>query len=97
MRLLVSRMFQRTILACRCLKTAPITSAVYLASPSSREEVRLDLRLDGVDGGVAGSLFGDLVGGAQFGFGKLQHFGFERGIDLPARIRAAPWQQLRQA
>ncbi|MNL02136.1 hypothetical protein D3C87_1226350 [compost metagenome] len=44
-----------------------------------RQEVSLDLRLYGVDGGVTGSLFGDLVGGAQFGFGKAEHFVFERG------------------
>ncbi len=45
-----------------------------------REEVCLDLRLDGVDGSVAFSLLRVLVGGAQFGFEVLQHFGFERGM-----------------
>lgn len=44
-----------------------------------RQEVRLDLRLHGVDGSVTGSLFGDLVGGTQFGFSQGQHFVFERG------------------
>ncbi|MNL11361.1 hypothetical protein D3C87_1321930 [compost metagenome] len=44
-----------------------------------RQEVRLDLRLHGVDGGVTRSLFSDLVGVAQFGFGERQHFVFERG------------------
>ena len=45
-----------------------------------REEVCLHLCLDGVDGSVAISLLGDLVGGAQFGLGDRQHFGFESGM-----------------
>lgn len=44
------------------------------------EEVRLHLRLDGVDGGVAVGLLGDLVGFAKFTFGKAEHLGFESGV-----------------
>ncbi|MNH91999.1 hypothetical protein D3C73_445700 [compost metagenome] len=45
-----------------------------------REEVSLDLCLDGVDGSVTISLLGDLVAFAQLGFEMLQHFRFEFGI-----------------
>ncbi len=44
-----------------------------------RQEVRLHLRLDGVDGGVAGGLLGDFVSVAQFSFRKGEHLVFERG------------------
>lgn len=42
-----------------------------------RKEVRLDLRLDGVDGSVAFSLLCVLVGSAKLGFEMLQHLAFE--------------------
>ena len=70
----VSRMFQRTILACSSLNTPAICSAVQVgSSPSAGSEVRLDLRLDGVDGGIALLLVGVLVGGAQFVLDQPEH------------------------
>ena len=78
MRDLVSRMFQRTILAWRSWNTAPTCSAVHsgVSSPFGDEGL-LDLGLDGVDGGVALLLVGVLVGGAQVALDELQHVGFE--------------------
>jgi hypothetical protein len=62
----VSRMFQRTILACSSLNTSPTCSAEpFRLLAFGRGEMRLDLGLGGVDGGVALLLVGDLVGGAQ--------------------------------
>ena len=69
MRLLVSRMFQRTILAWSVLedRTDLLGRALgFLAL--GRREMRLHLGLDGVDGGVARLLVGVLVGVAQFVF-----------------------------
>ena len=68
MRAPVSRMFQRTILACSSLNTPATCSADQtVSSAPSGEQVLLHLGLGGVDGGVAVLLVGDLVGGAQVG------------------------------
>ena len=73
MRLPVSRMFQRTIFACRSLKTDADLLLVEARLGAFREERGHHLRLHRVDGGVALLLDGDLVGGAEVGLGDAEH------------------------
>ena len=65
MRLPVSRMFQRTILASSSLNTPATRSLSYLGSGAFGEIVRHHLGLGGVDRVVTLHLVGDRVGGAQ--------------------------------
>ena len=98
MRLLVSRMFQRTILACRSLNTEPTCSLDQTVSsaPSGRK-CCLYLGLCGVDGFVTRLLVGDLVGCAQVVLDQAEHGGFEFrkvGDLVIARILGGDFRQL---
>ena len=73
MRWPVSRMFQRTIFACRSLKTDATFSLSKRASTFGGNERGKHLRLDGVDGAVALLLLRELVGGAQVALGDAEH------------------------
>ena len=81
MRLPVSRMFQRTILASSSLNTPATCSLVVSRIVGAvREEMRHHLRLDGGDGVVALRLARDRVGGAQVLLDEAEHFLLERGV-----------------
>jgi hypothetical protein len=80
MRVLVSRMFQRTILAWRLWTTSPRSSAETVPASIWDGEVRLHLGIGGIDGSVALGLVGDLVGGAQVRLGDGEHVLFERRV-----------------